>query len=156
MQLRRGCRLWWTAVPVIAIDRICKAAAMRALGLVGVRTAIPGVLSWAYTQNRGVAFGLLSGAAIVPLLTLALIALLLIWMLRHPNSGTLLRIGLWFIIGGGLSNLYDRLAYGCVIDFIRLDFVNFAIFNPADVFVCAGALLVVIAILIEDGRKAHG
>ncbi len=155
MQLKRGCRLWWTAVPAIAIDRICKVAAMRALGPGGVRTAIPGALSWAYTQNHGVAFGLLSGAAALPLLTVALIALLLVWLLRHPDAGAMLRTGLWFIIGGGLGNLYDRLAYGYVIDFIRLDFVNFAIFNPADVFVCLGALLVIVAILMEDGGKAH-
>ena len=43
-----------------------------------------------------------------------------------------------------------------MIDFIRLDFINFAIFNPADVFVCAGAVLVAIAVLLEDRRKAHG
>ena len=90
------------------------------------------------------------------LLTLLLIAALLIWMLRHPEAGSLLRTGLWLIVGGGLGNLYDRLAYGYVIDFIRLDFVNFAIFNPADVFVCAGAVLVAIAVLREDRRKAHG
>ena len=144
------------ALPVILIDRVCKAAIMRAMMPGQVQTVLPGLLSWAYTRNRGVAFGLLSGAAALPLLTLLLIAALLIWMLRHPEAGSLLRSGLWLIVGGGLGNLYDRLAYGCVIDFIRLDFINFAIFNPADVFVCAGAVLVAIAVLAEDRRKAHG
>ena len=156
MQLRRGCRLWWVALPAIAIDRICKVAITRAMVPGEVQSVLPGVLSWAYTRNRGVAFGLLSGAAVLPLLTLALIVGLLVWMLCHPEAGSLLRTGLWLIVGGGLGNLYDRLAYGYVIDFIRLDFVNFAIFNPADVFVCAGAVLVAIAVLLEDRRKAHG
>ena len=156
MQLRKGCRLWWVAIPAIAIDRICKVAITRAMVPGEVQSVLPGVLSWAYTRNRGVAFGLLSGAAALPLLTLLLIAALLIWMLRHPEAGSLLRTGLWLIVGGGLGNLYDRLAYGCVVDFIRLDFINFAIFNPADVFVCAGAVLVAVAVLAEDRRKAHG
>ena len=156
MQLRRGCRLWWVTLPAILIDRVCKVAIMRALAPGQVHTVLPGLLSWAYTRNQGVAFGLLSGAAALPLLTLVLIAGLLIWMLRRPEAGSMLRTGLWLIVGGGLGNLYDRLAYGCVIDFIRLDFINFAIFNPADVFVCAGAVLVAIAVLLEDRRKAHG
>lgn len=156
MQLRKGCRLWWVALPAIAVDRICKVAITHAMVPGEVQTVLPGVLSWAYTRNRGVAFGLLSGAAVLPLLTLALIVGLLVWMLRHPEAGDMLRTGLWLIVGGGLGNLYDRLAYGCVVDFIRLDFVNFAIFNPADVFVCAGAVLVALAVLTEDRRKAHG
>ena len=156
MQLRRGCRLWWVALPAIAVDRVCKAAIMRAMAPGEVQSVLPGVLSWAYTRNRGVAFGLLSGAAVLPLLTLALIVGLLVWMLRRPEAGSMLRSGLWLIVGGGLGNLYDRLAYGCVIDFIRLDFIDFAIFNPADVFVCAGAVLVALAVLTEDRRKAHG
>ena len=156
MQLKRGCRLWWVAVLAVAIDRICTVAVTRAMALSPVRTDLPGVLSWAYPQNRGVAFGLLSGAAVLPLLTLTLIVLLLVYLLRRPKAGAALRTGLWLIVGGGLGNLYDRLAYGYVIDFIRLDFVNFAIFNPADVFVCAGAVLVAIAVLLEDRRKAHG
>ena len=61
------------------------------------------------------------------------------------------------MVGGGLGNLWDRLIYGCVIDFIRLDFVNFAVFNVADVFVCAGALLVALSALKSEARrKRHG
>ena len=156
MQLRKGCRLWWMAVLAVAVDRLCKVAITHAMVPGQAHTVLPDVLSWAYTRNQGVAFGLMSGAALLPLLTLALIVALLVYLLRHPEAGNMLRSGLWLIIGGGLGNLYDRLAHGYVIDFIRLDFINFAIFNPADVFVCAGAVLVAVAVLTEDRRKAHG
>ena len=158
MQLRRGCRLWWLTLPVLAIDRISKRLAIAALAPAGVRTAIPGVLSWAYTQNEGAAFSLLSGRSLLlTLLTLALIAGVLIYLLRRPDDPALLRAGLWLIIGGGLGNLWDRLAYGHVVDFIRLDFVRFAVFNPADVFICCGAALAVISVLISERReKRHG
>ena len=158
MQLRQGCRLWWLLLPAIAIDRLCKLAAINALAPHGVQTVIPGILSWAFVKNTGAAFGILSGNLLLPLLTAALIIALLVWLLRHPEAEELLRSGLWLIIGGGLGNLYDRIAYGYVVDFIRLDFVNFAVFNPADIFVCVGAALAALSVLLnESGRKkGHG
>lgn len=156
MQFRRGCRLWWLALPAIAIDRASKAAALRFLAPNGVQTAIDGVVSWAFVKNTGAAFGIMAGSWLLPLLTAALMAGLLAWLLRHPEAGSLLRCGVWLIIGGGLGNLYDRLAYGYVVDFIRLDFVNFAVFNLADVFVCLGAGLAVLSVLISERRKGDG
>lgn len=158
MRLRRGCRLWWLTLPALAADRTLKRIVQAALAPHGVQTAIPGVLSWAYTENEGAAFSLLSGRSILLiLLSVALVAGILIYLLRHPDAPNVERAGLWLIVGGGLGNLWDRLAYGCVIDFIRLDFVQFAVFNAADVFVCAGAAMVVLSVLISDLRgKAHG
>ncbi len=153
MRLKQGCRLWWLTLPALAIDRVCKLLALAALAPHGVREAIPGVLSWAFVKNTGAAFGFLSGSWILPLFTAALIIALLIVLLRNPDMGVLLRAGLWLIIGGGLGNLYDRLAYGYVVDFIRLDFVNFAVFNPADVFVCAGAALAALSIFVTEARR---
>lgn len=158
MQLRKGCRLWWLVLPGVLLDRITKHAASAALAPHGVKTALNGVLSWAYTENRGAAFSILSGKSVLlVLLTIVLISALFIYLLRHPQNPVLERAGMWCIIAGGLGNLWDRLAYGCVIDFIRLDFVNFAIFNVADIFVCGGAGAVVLSVLIwEARRKRHG
>ena len=156
MQLKKGCRLWWLVLPGILLDRITKQAAASALAPHGVHHAIKGVLSWAYTENRGAAFSMLSGRNILlVLLPIVLIAALFIYLLRHPDNPVLERAGIWCIIAGGLGNLWDRLAYGCVIDFIRLDFVNFAIFNVADIFVCCGAAAVVLSVLLSEGRKKH-
>ena len=158
MKLRRGCRLWWLIVPVVALDRLLKRAAAAGLAPAGVRTAIPGVLSWAYAENRGAAFSMLSDRApwLLAALTGALIAGVFVYLLTHPDAPMLERAGLWLIAGGGLGNLWDRLACGFVIDFIRLDFVRFAVFNPADVFVCVGAGLVVLSVILAEWRKAHG
>lgn len=155
MQFKRGCRLWWLALLAAGIDRLCKAIALKGLQD-GAVTAIKGVLSWSFVKNTGAAFGILAGSWLLPLLTLALTVGLLIWLLRHGDAAPLLRAGLWMIVGGGLGNLYDRLVYGYVIDFIRLDFVNFAVFNPADVFVCAGAALAVLSALISERREKNG
>ena len=156
--LSRRCSLWWLTVPVVVIDRLCKRIAAASLAPAGVHTAIPGVLSWAYTENRGAAFSMLSDRApwLLIALTAALILGIVFYLLTHPEEPALERGGLWLITGGGLGNLWDRLMYGCVIDFIRLDFVHFAIFNPADIFVCVGAGLVVLSVLLAEWRKGYG
>lgn len=155
MLLRTGCKGWPTVLPVIAIDRIGKAAALRTLAPNGVKCAVPGVFSWAFCKNTGAAFSIMAKyPAVMPVLTSALIIILLVYLLRHPDEAPLLRAGLWMIAGGGLSNLYDRIAYGAVIDFIRPDFIDFAVFNPADVFVCAGAALAVISVLSAQRKGA--
>lgn len=158
MQLKKGCRLWWLVLPALAADRITKRLAKAALAPHGVRSVIKGTLSWAYTENCGAAFSILSGRnALLILMTLALIVGLLIYLLRHAENPILERTGLWFIVAGGLGNLWDRLFYGCVIDFIRLDFVDFAIFNAADIFICGGAAAVALSVLIAEWRKKkHG
>lgn len=154
MQLKHGCRLGYLAILAIAIDRLAKRLVLSLLVPHGVQAAIPGVLSWAFVKNTGAAFGMLAGSWILPLATIGLLAALVLWLLRVPDMPSLLRAGLWLIVGGGLSNLYDRLAYGYVVDFIRLDFVRFAVFNPADVCVCIGAALAALSLLrTERGRQ---
>lgn len=87
MQLRKGCRLWWLVLPGVLLDRITKHAASAALAPHGVKTALNGVLSWAYTENRGAAFSILSGKSVLlVLLTIVLISALFIYLLRHPQT----------------------------------------------------------------------
>lgn len=157
MKLRQVCRGALLLVIVLLIDRLTKALALRFLAPHGVKPALPGLLSWAYVENRGMAFGMAGGMVwLLILLTAALIALLAVYLFRHPDDPALVRIGLWLMIGGGLGNLYDRIAYGFVVDFIRLDFIDFPVFNFADICVCAGVGLVALACLTAEGRKKHG
>lgn len=158
MQLKQGCRLAWLVLPALALDRVTKLVAQRALAPYGVREAIEGIVSWAYTRNEGAAFSLLSGRNIfLILLTAALVAGIAVYLIRRPLCPRLERAGLWLVAAGGLGNLWDRLVYGYVIDFIRLDFVRFAVFNLADMFVCAGAALVLISVLLgEHKERNHG
>jgi signal peptidase II len=104
-------------------------------------------------ENRGIAFSMLSGKGLgLVLFTAALIAGLVAWLVAHPDAPTLLRTGLWLIAGGGLGNLYDRLAMGSVSDFIELAFMRFAVFNVADVCICVGAGLVLLGSITGDGK----
>ena len=106
---------------------------------------MPGIIDLRPVQNRGMAFSMLSGQTLaLTVFTALLIAGLVGWLVARPDAPRLARAGLWLIVGGGLGNLYDRLATGSVTDFIELAFVRFAVFNLADVCICVGAALVVL------------
>ena len=57
------------------------------------------------------------------------------------------------ILAGGVGNLIDRISLGYVIDFIDVRLIHFAIFNVADMCITVGAILLCLAVLIEDKRE---
>ena len=151
MRLKRGCRGWWIALLAALTDRLTKllAASLPA----GGRTLIPGVVDLRRVQNRGMAFSMLSGQSLLlAILTALLIAGIVGWLLARPDAGKLFRAGMWLIVGGGLGNLYDRLAAGSVLDFIELTFVRFAVFNVADMCICVGAARAVLGSIAPRGK----
>ncbi len=153
MRLRQGCKGAWIALVAALADRLTKLAVARFAPRGGV--LIPGLIDLRPVENRGMAFSMLSGQSLaLTLLTAALIAALAGWLIARPEAPRLLRAGLWLIVGGGLGNLYDRLTRGGVADFIELTFVRFAVFNVADVCICAGAALAIAGTLMTGRRRA--
>ena len=152
MRLRQGCRGWWIALLAALADWLTKRLAA---GLpAGTTALIPGLLNLRPVRNRGMAFSLLSGQSLaLTVLTALLIAGLAAWLIARPDAPGLLRAGLWLIAGGGLGNLYDRLTAGVVSDFIEFAFVRFAVFNVADVCICAGAALAVLGSFLAERKK---
>lgn len=63
------------------------------------------------------------------------------WFLyTNKNLPRLMQIGICFLVGGGIGNIYDRIVYGSVTDFLFMDFILFrtGIFNMADVSIMVG------------------
>ena len=150
MRRIRGLHGAWIALLAAAADRVSKAAVAK---LAHRGALIPGIVNLRPVENRGAAFSMLWGQdAVLILLTAALIVGLLAWLIARPGASRVQRTGLWLIVGGGLGNLYDRLFFGGVADFIELAFVRFAVFNIADVCICAGAVLTVIAVTLDERR----
>ena len=117
---------------------------------------VPGLLNFQPVRNYRAAFGMLAGRnALLIALVLLLCAAIAFALFRYPRMPGLARAGLWLVFAGGLSNLYDRLRYGYVIDFLEFDFIRFPVFNVADICVVAGCALAFIALLRADGGKKH-
>jgi signal peptidase II len=77
-------------------------------------------------------------------LPLLILALTFIYTLRKKNLPNPILWGLCFIMGGGVGNLFDRIMYGSVTDFLHIEIGIFqtAVFNMADVSIVVGTLLI--------------
>ena len=151
MKLKSACRGGWIALLAAAADRASKA------WISGHSGEIPGLARFRTVLNTGVAFSFLENAGwALAAFIAALVVGVTAWLTLDANMPRLQRTGLWLIVGGGLGNLYDRLFYGAVIDFIEVAFVRFAVFNVADICICVGAALAMIAMLMEEKCKNAG
>lgn len=81
---------------------------------------------------------------LLTILPLTVLALALMHVFTKKGLSNLMIIGICFMIGGGFGNLYDRIVYGSVTDFLYLDFGLFrtGIFNMADVSIMIGMFLI--------------
>ena len=153
MRFKRGFSALLLAVAVVALDRAAKHWAMRTLAQPVV--ALEGVLRWRYCENTGAAFSALSGSGTVVLvLSAVLLAVLAAYLLFRPRIPWGAQLCLWAVVAGGASNLFDRLAWGFVVDFIEPLFVSFAVFNVADCFIVLGVLGAALTVLLDrEGAK---
>lgn len=121
---------------VFALDALCQSAVGD-----GEKTLIPGVIGLQYGKNTGAAFSILSGR---PVLANVLSAVLTVAVAAYMLFGRMTRgarLALSAVLTGGACNLYMRLVYGGVSDWIRLEFMQFPLFNFADCCICIGAAL---------------
>ena len=109
--------------------------------------------------NNGIAFGLLAFEAnyyynILTLIIILITMTLIFFMLKSHNAE---KIGFSLIIGGSLGNIFDRLYYSSVVDFIDFHINNFHwfIFNVADIFISIGVVLLIILELLKKNEKKH-
>ena len=111
-------------------------------------TIIDGFLSLIYVTNEGAAWGMLEGHSIFLILVgLIFIFGLSIFEYFEKDLSTINTVAYSFIVAGAIGNLYDRIVFGYVRDFISLDFINFPVFNIADSILVIGVILFSINVL---------
>ncbi|MBE7074477.1 MAG: signal peptidase II [Clostridiales bacterium] len=110
--------------------------------------ALNGIFSIFSTHNTGGAWSIFSDATGV-LITFSIIFILalLIFNMYLNTKNYFYAISMGLLISGAFCNLYDRIAFGYVRDFINLEFINFPIFNIADIAICVGVFLLAIYLL---------
>ena len=151
------------AAAVVLLDRGAKYLAAEHLRL-GEAVALLPVLNLRLLHNTGAAFSFLSGAGgwqrwAFSLLAAAVSIVIVFWLRALAGRERLLPCALAFIMGGALGNLWDRLAFGYVIDFVevyydRFGWPPFPAFNVADSAITVGAVLLILdALLSRRGAR---
>lgn len=146
---------------IAALDRVTKAIAEARLELHTPVEVING-LNFVLTYNRGAAFSLLSEAggwqrwlfaAIAVLVSVFLVQ----WLHGLPRTLRWMPTALSLVLGGALGNLYDRLVYGKVVDFVDVYYQgwHWPAFNLADSAICIGAGMLIVAIFRGDDRPVE-
>lgn len=110
--------------------------------------------------NPGAAFSFLAGEDgwqrwFFTAIAVGVSAMLISWLHKLPRTNKWLAIALALILGGALGNLFDRLAFGHVIDFISLhwDGSKFPAFNIADSAITVGAIMLILDVFLEARRE---
>lgn len=138
------------------LDRVTKLLSIKHLKDGKDITVIRNFFDFQYVENRGAAFGIFQGRQyILSIITSIVIIGLIIYLIKNRQSSKLLNISLAMIIGGALGNLYDRISYNYVVDFISWhykDVYYWPNFNIADILVVVGTALMALYI-IKDVKE---
>ncbi len=147
------------SVLLVVLDQVLKILAHTYLKPLDTYPIIEDVLHLTYLENRGAAFGMMAGQKWLLIWGTGLILLIMVLAVMIGKiPGTLPNVIVCVIIGGGVGNLIDRVYRGYVIDYIQVRFVDFAIFNFADMCVVVGVALLILYIFFHEllSRKKEG
>ena len=152
--MKRKISIFISILLLIFLDQAVKGYVVKEIPLGGMRRFIPKVVSLTYLKNSGAAFSMLENQQwFFTIITLIAMGAAFVYLYRHIEGSIWLLLGLTLIISGGIGNFIDRLRQGFVVDMFHLDFMNFAIFNVADIYLSIGVGLLLIYLLREE---SHG
>ena len=119
----------------------------------GEAALIPGVVKLVNIHNSGAAFGFLSNAAYARWLFLGIAALFIIVIVvvlaKHLFKSRFANWCAVMALAGAVGNCIDRALYGYVVDMFKVEFMDFAVFNVADVFLVVACLAFVIYLIVD-------
>ncbi len=146
------------SIVIIIIDRIVKMFMQQHLTM-GVPLPITPFFNLTLVHNPGAAFSFLSNASgwqrwFFTTIAIIISILLIIWLYRLPPKQCMIAIAISLIVGGAIGNIWGRISYGYVIDFLDFHLNNWhwPVFTIADSAVCVGVVLLIIDML---GSNRH-
>ena len=144
------------AAVLVAADQLVKYLVSANIPLGGSVPFLPHIMDLTYVQNTGCAFSLLEEhtwllTAVSAIMSVVLVVALVRDFFKHPLGKTVLSL----VLAGAVGNLIDRALFGYVIDMFRTLFMNFAVFNVADIFVVVGGFAAALYYLFLEPKLEH-
>lgn len=137
----------------LLLDQLIKLIVTKNMELFQEIKIIKNFFSIYYIKNKGAAFSIMGNQTIL-LIIISIICLIVlknyIKELKEPNKPIVISFGI--IIGGILGNLFDRLFYKAVVDYLSFNLFgySFPVFNLADIGITVGAVLLIITLILEE------
>ncbi len=153
--LKKKIIIFYIATIIFTLDRLSKYFILQASNSDEIyNISITSFLNFNLVWNNGIAFGLFSfnEQFYYNIITLIIIIITVVVLFFAIKSTGVEKIGFSMIFGGSLGNIFDRLYYSAVIDFIDIHINNFHwfIFNVADIFISLGVInLIFLEIFIK-------
>jgi len=140
------------AITVLLVDQTIKSIISQNMLLNEKITILNNFLSITKIYNTGAAFGIFENKTLyLAIFSVFVIISISVYLVKTYKSQNFLNTVAWgLVLGGTIGNFIDRLSLGYVLDFIRLDFVDFPIFNIADISINCGAALLIAYILFAS------
>ncbi len=147
--------LWWLPISAIVflLDQWTKTIATASLKIYEA-VVVNDYLNWTLMHNEGMAFSFLADQSGwqrwgISIVALVIVVWLLFWLKKSEFKAKFLNLGLVFVIGGALGNVYDRLSMGYVVDFIEAHYKNnfWPAFNVADTAISIGAFFLILDLI---------
>jgi signal peptidase II len=149
-----GAGLWqWLSFASVALcalgaDQLTKWLVTSRLSI-GSSVSVTGPLEISHVQNSGIAFGLFSQATSMVIVLTSTMVLWMVFFFAHSGARhPLLPAALGLVVGGSVSNLFDRVTNGYVTDFV--DFGFWPSFNLADLFIVLGVAVLIFFLIAPD------
>jgi signal peptidase II len=144
-------------ITIFLIDRISKLYILKIAEVDNsVDIYVNSYLNLFLIWNKGIAFGLLSmnESLVYNAITLMIFLIIMVILFMMWRNDNIQRYFLALVAGGALGNLYDRLIYTAVPDFIDLHFNEFHwfIFNVADIFITIGVFCLILVELFYNDK----
>lgn len=141
-----GLRWLWLSAIAFGLDQVTKQLVLKNMALYDSIQIVP-FFNFTYVQNHGAAFSFLSDAGgwqrwLFTGIAVFVSVLIVWWLKQTKRDQILLPVSFALILGGALGNLYDRLAYGYVVDFLDVYYQtwHWPAFNIADCSIFLGAM----------------
>lgn len=156
------------SVALVIIDQITKFMTVKNIPFEESITVINGILSLTYIKNTGAAWGIFSGARYFFIIfTAAVLIALTVVIIKKRTASKIFNLSISLVYAGATGNFLDRIFRGgSVVDMIKLDFINYPVFNFADCCVVTGAVLLCVYIIFyydadkkstaKSGEKDNG
>ena len=139
---------------VVVLDQLFKRWITITLAVGDHKDVIPSIINLTHVENYGAAFSILSGKRWLLAAVMFVAIIIIVAILLRYTEGFWGTLGLAAVLGGAVGNLIDRVFVGHVVDMFEFKFIEFAIFNIADIFITLGGLTFLIFFIVTSFKSS--